>query len=87
MNEATVHQNQGANPAEGNPAPAATASGETRVPAPIRDLQTSLKQLDRRDWWLWATAAIILLLLCAAVFSLSFPAAWGGPTNFVPRPG
>lgn len=46
------------------------------TPAPLRDLQNSLKQLERRDWWLWVTAAIILLLLCAAIFSLSFPAGW-----------
>jgi diguanylate cyclase (GGDEF)-like protein len=51
----------------------ATSSDAASVPAPIRDLQKSLRQLDRRDWWLWATAAIILLLLCAAIFSLSFP--------------
>jgi diguanylate cyclase (GGDEF)-like protein len=43
-------------------------------PAPVHDLQKSLKQLDRRDWWLWVTAAVILLLLCFAVFSLSVPA-------------
>jgi predicted signal transduction protein with EAL and GGDEF domain len=43
-------------------------------PAPVHELQKSLKQLDRRDWWLWATALVILLLLCFAVFSLSIPA-------------
>jgi diguanylate cyclase (GGDEF)-like protein len=53
-----------------------SVSDPARIPAPIRDLQKSLKQLDRRDWWLWVTAAIILLLLCAAVFSLSFPSLW-----------
>jgi predicted signal transduction protein with EAL and GGDEF domain len=45
-------------------------------------LQKSLKQLDRRDWWLWVTAAVILLLLCAAIFSLSFPSVWKGEDAF-----
>jgi diguanylate cyclase (GGDEF)-like protein len=44
--------------------------------APTHELQIKLKQLDRRDWSLWWTAAVILILLCLAVFSLSFPALW-----------
>jgi diguanylate cyclase (GGDEF)-like protein len=32
-----------------------------------------LKELDRRDWWLWITAIAVLLLLCLAVFSFSLP--------------
>lgn len=39
----------------------------------LGEIQAQLKQLERRDWWLWATALVIMLLLTAAVFSLSFP--------------
>ncbi len=68
--------------APASPVEASGGEQATAVPAPIRDLQKSLKQLDRRDWWLWATAAIILLLLCAAIFSLSFSAMWKGEHIF-----
>lgn len=50
---------------------------------PVRDLQHKLKQLDRRDWSLWSTAAIILILLCLAVFSLSYPALWRSDETFL----
>jgi diguanylate cyclase (GGDEF)-like protein len=49
---------------------------QARVPASVRDLRTSLKELDRRDWSLWFTAITVLLLLCFAVFSLSMPTLW-----------
>jgi len=39
----------------------------------VLNLKASLKQLDRRDWGLWITATIILLLLCFTVFTLSTP--------------
>ena len=49
---------------------------QARVPAPVRDLRASLKELDRRDWSLWFTAVTVLLLLCFAVFSFSTPTLW-----------
>jgi diguanylate cyclase (GGDEF)-like protein len=33
----------------------------------------NLRRLDRRQWWLWSSAVMILLLLTIAVASLSFP--------------
>jgi diguanylate cyclase (GGDEF)-like protein len=39
----------------------------------LEDLQASLKKLERRDWWLWAVAILVMLLLTLAVVSLSFP--------------
>lgn len=39
----------------------------------LREVQQQLRKLERRDWWLWATALVIMLLLTVAVFSLSFP--------------
>lgn len=45
------------------------APPETR----LEEVQASLKKLERRDWWLWAVAIIVMLLLTLAVVSLSFP--------------
>jgi diguanylate cyclase (GGDEF)-like protein len=39
----------------------------------LEELQASLKKLERRDWWLWAVAILVMLLLTVAVASLSFP--------------
>jgi len=36
----------------------------------LRALQASLRRLERRDWWLWVVAFLLLLLLCAGVSSL-----------------
>lgn len=36
-------------------------------------LKATLRQLDRREWGLWVTAIIILLLLCFAVYSFTVP--------------
>ena len=35
------------------------------------EIHTALRRLDRRDWWLWVSAVVILLLLAATVFSFS----------------
>jgi diguanylate cyclase (GGDEF)-like protein len=35
------------------------------------DIQANLRRLERRDLWVWSNAAIIILSLTAAVFSLS----------------
>jgi len=39
----------------------------------LTEIQEKLRTLDRRDWWLWTTAVIVMLLLTFAVFSMSFP--------------
>jgi diguanylate cyclase (GGDEF)-like protein len=39
----------------------------------LEEIQAQLKKLERRDWWLWAIAIIVMLLLTMAVVSLSFP--------------
>ena len=53
------------------------------TPSPIlpeapRDLhlgkiQSQLDSLERRDWWLWSLAVVVMLLLTVAVVSMSFP--------------
>lgn len=39
----------------------------------LQEIQASLKKLERRDWWLWSLAIVVMLLLTVAVISLSFP--------------
>jgi GGDEF domain-containing protein len=36
-------------------------------------LQAEMGKLERRDWWLWGVAIIVMLLLTFAVFAMSFP--------------
>ena len=40
----------------------------------IESVQARLRQIERRDWWLWATAIVVMLLLSAAVIIFSAPA-------------
>ncbi len=48
---------------------------DSQVPQDVRveDVQEQLRKLERRDWWLWALAIVVMLLLTVAVVSLSFP--------------
>jgi diguanylate cyclase (GGDEF)-like protein len=39
----------------------------------LEEVNASLKKLERRDWWLWCAAILVMLLLTLAVVSLSFP--------------
>jgi diguanylate cyclase (GGDEF)-like protein len=45
------------------------APSDARLP----ELQAELRKLERRDWWLWSMAVIVMLLLTFAVFTMSFP--------------
>ncbi|HTZ75129.1 MAG TPA: GGDEF domain-containing protein [Candidatus Aquilonibacter sp.] len=36
--------------------------------------QERLRKLDRRQWWLWSTTVLVLILLTLAVASFTFPA-------------
>ena len=44
-------------------------SPETR----LHEMQEKLQKLERRDWWLWSMAVVVMLLLTFAVFTMSFP--------------
>lgn len=59
------------------------ANLEVPVSPELGEIQQQLRKLERRDWWLWATALIIMLLLTAAVFSLSFPELLSPQDNFL----
>ena len=39
----------------------------------VDEIRAQLHKLERRDWWLWTLAVIVMLLLTVAVVSLSFP--------------
>ena len=37
------------------------------------ELQARLRQLERRDWWLWSVSVVVMLLLTAAVVAVALP--------------
>jgi diguanylate cyclase (GGDEF)-like protein len=39
----------------------------------LEKIQRELESLERRDWWLWSLAVVVMLLLTVAVVSMSFP--------------
>jgi diguanylate cyclase (GGDEF)-like protein len=39
----------------------------------LAEVKKRLRKLERRDWWLWSMAIVVMLLLTFAVFSMSFP--------------
>ena len=39
----------------------------------LHEALINLQKLERRDWWLWTMAVMVMLLLTFAVFSMSFP--------------
>ncbi len=39
----------------------------------LGEIQAQLEKLEKRDWWLWSLAVIVMLLLTFTVFSMSFP--------------
>ncbi|MBS1851720.1 MAG: PAS domain S-box protein [Acidobacteria bacterium] len=46
-------------------------------PTPGNTLQSSLRSIDRREWWLWSSAFIITLLLTMGIVSFVFPLSQG----------
>lgn len=39
----------------------------------LHEMQEELRKLERRDWWLWSMAVVVMLLLTFAVFTMTFP--------------
>jgi diguanylate cyclase (GGDEF)-like protein len=39
----------------------------------LEQLQAQVHSLERRDWWLWSMAVVVMLLLTLAVVSMTFP--------------
>lgn len=48
-----------------------TLSREQDSAENLRSMQAAMERLERREWWRWATALIIMLLLTMGVLSLS----------------
>jgi diguanylate cyclase (GGDEF)-like protein len=46
---------------------------EVAPDARLEQLRADLKKVERRDWWLWVMAIVVMLLLTLAVLSMSFP--------------
>ena len=46
---------------------------EVAPDAHLEMLRADLKKVERRDWWLWVMAIIVMLLLTVAVLSTTFP--------------
>jgi two-component system cell cycle response regulator len=40
--------------------------------APAKAMQTTLQRIDRREWWLWSSAALVMLLLLVGIASFAF---------------
>lgn len=38
-----------------------------------KQLRTNLKRLDQKQWWMWSSAVLVILLLTIGVASFSFP--------------
>jgi diguanylate cyclase (GGDEF)-like protein len=55
------------------------AGAEPPVERPtLEDIQASLQRLERRDWWLWAYAVLVMVLLTAGLATFSFPNLFQG---------
>ena len=46
------------------------------------ELQARLRQLERRDWWLWSVSVVIMFLLTAVVVALALPTLLNWNTNW-----
>jgi diguanylate cyclase (GGDEF)-like protein len=40
---------------------------------PAKAMQTTLQRIDRREWWLWSSAALVMLLLMLGIASFALP--------------
>lgn len=45
---------------------------------PAKDIQLTMRRMDRREWWLWSYAITITMLLLVAIASFAFPALLSG---------
>ncbi len=48
----------------------------------MQRIRESLARLERRDWWLWTAAVVVMLLLTVAVVTMSLPALMSDPYSF-----
>ncbi len=53
--------------------PVSGRPGRVEAENRAEEIHAKLRKLEKRDWWLWGAAVVVMLLLTAAVLSLSFP--------------
>lgn len=46
---------------------------QTAAPARAEEIKTHMRQLARRQWWLWSSAVLVTLLLTLGIASFAFP--------------
>ncbi|HKV23494.1 MAG TPA: GGDEF domain-containing protein [Candidatus Acidoferrum sp.] len=51
-----------------------------------REIVENLSKIERRDWWIWANAIFVMLLLTGALLSFALPSLYRGvpPQRFAP---
>src|SRR6202163_3956887 len=54
------------------------------APAPLgaQQIRTNIRQIARRQWWLWSSAMLVTLLLTLGVASFAFPGLLSEPEAF-----
>ena len=55
----------------------ALASAQSKSEAKPNGFRDDLRRLDHRQWWLWSSTVLVLILLTVAVASFAFPALLG----------
>jgi len=58
------------------------ATAETPRPKRRYPLWTQMDQVERRQWWLWASAIAVTLLLTLGIFSFTFPFLFNQVNSF-----
>ena len=58
------------------------ATAETPRPKHRYPLWTQMDQVERRQWWLWASAIAVTLLLTLGIFSFTFPFLFNQVNSF-----
>jgi diguanylate cyclase (GGDEF)-like protein len=61
---------------------------QTRPPAPsveaaVHDLTTELRQIEKRDWWVWGYSIFVMFLLTFAVITFTLPLLHQGTKTFL----
>src|SRR5205807_73133 len=49
---------------------------------PVKEIELTMRRMDRRQWWLWSYAIMVTLLLLTAVSSFAFPALLSGADSY-----
>lgn len=53
----------------------------TEINTGLREIQSRLERLERREWWIWWCAVAVMLLLTTGIASFAFPSLLRDPTG------